>query len=305
MQPVIIEVAINGSCSKARNPHVPIGPEEIAADAIACLDAGASIIHSHIESFELNGKQAAERYLQGWLPALEARPDAIFYGTGAVAPTIEQRCSHTEALAESGAMRMGFIDPGSVNLGGLMEDGLPRLGQSVYANSFDDIDYSFRQLERLRLGPSIAVYEPGFLRTSIAYHRGGKLPRGAFVKFYFAGDHNFLDGAPGYPLFGLPATERGLEAYLEMLDGSELPWAAAVMGGDVGACGMAKLAIERGGHVRVGLEDHASRTRAPSNAELVAEIAAIARRAGRAVATPEQTTRILSLPRQENELDQK
>ncbi|MCB1002583.1 MAG: 3-keto-5-aminohexanoate cleavage protein, partial [Acidimicrobiales bacterium] len=41
--PVIIEVAINGSTSKEQNPHVPEGPGEIAADALACFDAGAAI----------------------------------------------------------------------------------------------------------------------------------------------------------------------------------------------------------------------------------------------------------------------
>src|SRR5215467_5583883 len=35
---------------------------------------------------------------------------------------------------------------------------------------------------------------------------------------------------------------------------SGLPWSAAVLGGDVVGCGLAELAIRRGGHVRVGLE---------------------------------------------------
>ena len=46
--PVIIEAAINGGSTKRRNPNVPREPEEIIADAYACLDAGAAIIHVHV-----------------------------------------------------------------------------------------------------------------------------------------------------------------------------------------------------------------------------------------------------------------
>jgi hypothetical protein len=52
----------------------------------------------------------------------------------------------------------------------------------------------------------------------------------------------------------LPPTRAALDAYLEMLDGASLPWAVAVIGGDVIASGLARLALERGGHLRVGLE---------------------------------------------------
>ena len=61
--PVIIEAAINGATSKERNPNSPLAPEEIAADALACLAAGAAIIHNHIDDFSLTGEVAARRYL--------------------------------------------------------------------------------------------------------------------------------------------------------------------------------------------------------------------------------------------------
>jgi 3-keto-5-aminohexanoate cleavage enzyme len=47
--PVIIEAAINGATKKDKNPNVPITPEEIASDALACIDAGASNIHAHCD----------------------------------------------------------------------------------------------------------------------------------------------------------------------------------------------------------------------------------------------------------------
>ena len=45
--PVIIEAAINGATPKSRNPHVPRSVDEIVIDAVACIDAGASIVHNH------------------------------------------------------------------------------------------------------------------------------------------------------------------------------------------------------------------------------------------------------------------
>jgi uncharacterized protein (DUF849 family) len=293
--PVTIEAAINGVTSKQRNPHVPREPAEIAEDALRCLAAGAAIVHNHIDLLN-SGREAAERYLEAWRVVLRERPDAIVYPTVGFGGGLDERFSHVPFLAESGLVRMSVFDPGSVNLGGIGEDGLP--GGSfdfVYQNTFADIRHAARLCEEHSLGPSISIFEPGFLRTTLAYERAGKLPAGAFVKFYFGGDHDYLTGGSGVG-FGLPPTPVSLDAYLHMLGGSKLPWAVAVIGGDVVRSGMAKLAVERGGHIRVGLEDYAGE-RTPSNEELVRQAVEVAGRAGRAVATCEQASRILCLPR--------
>ena len=44
---VIIRVAVNEMQSKALNPRIPYGPEEVATEAIACAQVGASIVHFH------------------------------------------------------------------------------------------------------------------------------------------------------------------------------------------------------------------------------------------------------------------
>jgi uncharacterized protein (DUF849 family) len=295
-RPVIIEAAINGATPKARNPHVPTSPEEIAADALRCLSAGAALVHNHIDDFSLSGAEAAERYLAGWRPVMREQPEAILYCTVAVGGSVEARFAHVPPLAESGLMRMGVLDPGSVNLGAAGDDGLPGPVEFVYANSYSDIRYVVQQLDDCRLGPSISIFEPGFLRTALVYHRAGKLPRGAFVKFYFGGEQGYLDGKPSGVTFGLPPTTTALEAYLETMRGCDLPWAVAVLGGDVVASGMARLALERGGHVRVGLEDYAG-PRTPTNVELIEEVVALARATGRPIATPAEAAAQLDLPR--------
>lgn len=294
MQPLIIEVALNGGTPKARNAQVPRSPAEITADALACMAAGAAIVHSHIDSLQMTGEAAAARYLEGWSPVLAARPDAILCATVAFAVTPEARFGHYAPLAAAG-MRMGSLDPGSVNLASHGADGLPGAQQIVYATSFADIAYLVDLHIVSKLGPSIAIYEPGFLRAVLAYERAGRLPPGALVKFYFGGPYNMLDGQRSNITFGLPPTATALAAYIEMMDGSALPWSVTVMGGDVTSAGLTRLAIERGGHVRVGLEDFAGE-HMPTNVELVSEVAALAAACGRAVATPAQAAALLGLP---------
>jgi 3-keto-5-aminohexanoate cleavage enzyme len=289
MDPVIVECAINGLTSKTANPHVPIEPSEIAADALACLSAGAAIIHNHIDRNGLDADQAAERYLEGWRPVLAARPDALLYPTIHLDERLRISYEHQLPLAAAG-MRLGLADPGSVNLGGTDASGLPT-GGFIYSNSFDTITRAFDVCRESKLGPSLAIYEPGFLRTVLAWWRAGRLPQGAMAKLYFSTERGYL-GAP----FGLPPTECALNAYLELLQGCDLPWAVSVVGGDLCGTDLAKLALERGGHLHLGLEFYGGE-RQPTNVELVAEAVDLCAKSGREVATPDQAAQILRLPK--------
>lgn len=116
------------------------------------------------------------------------------------------------------------------------------------------------------------------------------------MKLYFGGRYNLLDGKRSDITFGLPPTQKALDAYLELLEGSALPWAVAAIGDCVVETGLAKLAIARGGHVRVGLEDFGGE-RKPDNLELIAEVVALAEAAGRPLATPIEAAQILGLPK--------
>jgi 3-keto-5-aminohexanoate cleavage enzyme len=288
-EPVIIEAAINGATRKDRNPHVPITPEEIAADALACLDAGAAIVHAHCDPVAGPDDEVAARYLAAFQPVWDARPEALLY------PTVNFTAGglsfgHLPRLRAHG-LRVGLLDPGSVNLGGVGPDGLPA-GSFVYANSFDRIASVFALHDEHGLGPSLAIYEPGFLRATVAYWRAGRLPAGSMIKLYLAEDRGYM-GAP----FGLPVTRTGLEAYLEILGDSEcpVPWAVSAVGGDLGRSEVAGLALERGGHLHLGLEFYGG-DRTPTNVSLVEEAVALCERAGRPVATCKEAAEILSLP---------
>jgi 3-keto-5-aminohexanoate cleavage enzyme len=287
--PVILELAVNGATPRSANRHVPRTPEEIAAGIVDGLAHGAAIAHNHNDEpmFTADGVHAVEPYLAAWAPVVERFPDALLYPTmaaGARGIDVATRWAHVEELARRGFMAL--VDPGSVNVG-LLGDGTVPDGAAPgpYANSYADLTHMFARSAALRAAPSISIFEPGFLRTTLTWHRRGLIGPGAIVKLYFGGDLQF----------GMPPTPAALEAYLELLEPSGLPWSVAVLGGDVVGCGLAELAIRRGGHVRVGLEDHAG-DREPSNADLLAEAVALVERLGREPATCTQAREILGVP---------
>ncbi len=292
---VIVEAAINGATSNRANPNVPSTPDEIARDALACMDAGAAIVHNHIDKFGLPAHEAAHRYLDGWRPVLAARPDAPLYPTVNTGPTVEASFSHIEPLVDAVGMRIGLCDAGSVNFGSLDDGGIPR-GGYVYRNSHDDARYQMELCRRLGLGPSMAVFEPGFLRAIRAWCVAGALPAGGMIKLYFGGESGYLGGTGAGVPFGLPPSRRALDAYLELLEGTGVPWSAAVLGGDV--CSdpaFVDAVLDAGGHLHVGLEDcNGVGTR--TNVKLVETAVALIEKSGRRAATPTEAATILRLP---------
>ena len=276
--PVLVEAAINGMSTKERNPHVPITPEEIRADAARCLDAGATIIHAHNHDIRLSGEAAARAYLEAWAPLLAERPDALWYPTLCVAPDPVAKLEHVRLVAEQVPLTMAAVDPGSTNLGGPAADGLPEGG--VYANSYDDIRRAFAFCAEHRLGPQLAIYEPGFLQCVLTYHRAGQLPAGSMVKLYFGGEWGMWARARGVT-FGLPPTRHALLAYLDMLEGTGLPWSVSVWGG---------------GHLHVGLEEHFDPDVKPTNVELVEQAVELIDDVGRPRATSADAVSLLHLP---------
>jgi uncharacterized protein (DUF849 family) len=294
MIPVILEVALNGGTSQASNPHVPRKTDELVADALACLDAGAAIVHTHLSEPGASPERAAELYAEHYAPVLARRPDALFYPTIGAGSDAQARVRHFALLRERLGLRIGLLDPGSVNLGPADALGVPLPSEFIYANSAATVRAHVEFLARWRLAPSVSIFEPGFLRTLLAYQRAGRLPPGALIKLYFGGDAAGPRGGRAAP-FGLPPVPRMLDVYLELLDGCPLPWAVAALGDDVIATGLARHALERGGHLRVGLEDHAG-PRAPTNLELVREAAQLCAELGRPLATPGEAAALLAIP---------
>jgi uncharacterized protein (DUF849 family) len=292
--PVVLEVAVNGVTLPAQNAAVPRRPAEIARDALACLEAGAAIIHTHTDDPVRPPDEAAALYLEAYEPILAKRPDAILYPTIGVGAGVAERYGHHEVLARAGAIRQGLLDTGSVNLGAVGDDGLPIPIDFVYTNSPNDIRHMIERCTALGLGPSVAVFEPGFLRVVLACHRAGTLPSGTLVKFYFSLG-GYLGG--GEPIFSPPPISQALELYLAMLGDAALPWAVAVLGGSIFETPLAAMALERGGHLRVGLEDD---PKAKSNLDEVTRARTLCEEHGRALASTQEAAELLALPKRPN-----
>jgi uncharacterized protein (DUF849 family) len=286
--PTVVEVALNGMTTKEQNPHVPRTVDEIVEDGLRCLDAGASVVHHHNDEPNFGGatRHCAGPYIDVWRRLRAARPGLVLHPTmaGATADsTVEERFAHVVELYDAGLSPVGTCDAGTLALAFPAPDGVRSLAET-FGNSAADVDWILRWCREHEVPVHISIFEPGFLRLILAHHRAGTLPAAVKIQLYLGGERM---------LFGLPATPGGLAAYLAMLEGSGLAWMAAVYGGDVAASGIAALAIERGGHVRVGLEDHHAPPRLARNEELVAEVAALCRAAGRPPATVEEAPKIL------------
>ena len=260
---------------------------EMAASAEACLAAGATIVHAHA-GVPFVGKierHASEPYIEAFAPVLRRHPDAILYPTLPAGPylPIPERFAHMAELADAGILRVAAIDPGTMNWGSFSADGENE--ETIYQNTFGDVRWAFRFCTERRLGCTMSIFEPGFLQIVLQHQRQGTLPRGSVVKLEFSG---------GHLVFGLPANAQGLDAYLSMLGGTGIPWIVNYRDGDF-SDGFGRLVLERGGHVRVGIEDYGGPGQ-PRNEELVAEIVELARSIGRRAARPKEAVEILGLP---------
>ena len=290
--PAIIEVAINGITSPEINPNVPLSPEEIRADALACFDGGAAIIHTHNHDISLTGADAANPYIKAMAPVLADRPDALWYPT-LTSGDHQAKYAHMAMIAAEMPLRMVAVDPGSTNIGGAGPDGLPVGG--TYKNDYAEIRASFDLCRDNGWAPAMAIYEPGFLQCVLTYHRVGQLPAGSMAKLYFGAEWGLSRRSKGVT-FGLPPTKHALLAYLDMLEGTGIPWSVSVWGGDLMATPVARLALELGGHLHVGIEEFYDPDRSPTNQELLAEAVALCNEVGRPIATCTETAEMLDLP---------
>ena len=91
-----------------------------------------------------------------------------------------------------------------------------------------------------------------------------------------------------------PGSVRGLQALADFLPDAPILWSVNNGGGNL--LPLVAAAIERGGHIAIGLGDYAyPELGRPTNAELVREVARIARGCGRELATPAEVRKALGV----------
>ena len=284
---VWLEAALNGPWTRRRQPGIPVARAEIVEQAVACADAGAAIIHLH--AYDEGSGSPRDTY-DLYAPVFEAirrRRDVICYPTVPMGARPSEgpeearaRYEVVERLGRAGLIEWSVVDPGTVTLATFAElrDGADGF---LYANSAADVRVGLQLCDELGLVPSYAVYEPGFLRTGAALRAA--VPGSSRPVYRFMFSTAFA--------FGLPPAEWALDSCLRLLGECDAgsPWMIAGLGVELDE--LWDVAVERGGHLRVGLED-APLACAKSNVELVAEASRALQQSGRALATPSEIRRV-------------
>ena len=285
LEKLIINAALTGMVpTKKDNPNVPVKVDEISLDCARCYKAGASIFHLHARDENGNPTYRKDIYEDIIIRVRQQCPEAIICVScsGRVFNTFEKR---SEVLDLSGNAKP---DMASLTLGSL---NFPKQA------SVTDPEMIRRLAEAMNergIVPELEVFDFGMVDYArFLIQRGILQP-----PYYF----NVLLGSLGT----LSATPAHLVSLV-----SDLPenatWAAAGIGKfQFFVHGMA---ITMGGHVRVGLEDNlfldAQKKKPATNLTLIQRLVKLSEAAGREIASPRETRRIIGLQGRHSSLSER
>jgi uncharacterized protein (DUF849 family) len=256
--------------------------EQMVAEALSCIDAGAGIVHHH-HDMRLEPRDATAQLTEVGRRVLAARPGTLVYTDYLTGKKASDENAHLRPMAEAGVLTMFAIDPGITTFGSFDHDGLPT---RTYTDGlrFSEAHEMVAFSKEMGVPISLGVFEPGQLRWIVAYDARTRFSPGTMVKLYFGGGH-MVDRPHTVGInFGLPPTPEALDVYLAMMGDCELPWIVSLFGDPLLESPLARHALERGGHLRVGIEDAAGMSDL-TNAEMVAAAVALAQDVGRPIAT--------------------
>ena len=125
------------------------------------------------------------------------RPDAILYPTVGFGGDIVQRYAHIAAARRGGADAHERLRSRLGESRRRRPRTVCRAARSISSTRTASATSATWRSSASSTGSVRASRSssPGFLRATLAYHRAGRLPAGAFVKFYFGGDADYLGGA--------------------------------------------------------------------------------------------------------------
>lgn len=261
--PLIVAVAPNGARKTKRDhPRVPITPVEIAQDARACLETGASMLHLHVR--DAHGAHSLDADLY------RAAIDAVTAEVGdrlVIQVTTEAvgRYSPDQQMACVRAVR-----PEAVSLA--VRELIPDADHEARAAAF--LDWCRRE----RVAIQYILYDVADLERLNDLRARGIVPRRDPFRLYVLGRHAGAKGGDPDDLLPFVTHEGGCND----------PWAVCAFGPKETAC--ATVACAMGGHVRVGFENNLhlpDGAVANGNADLVAAAVNGARAVGRPVADAE------------------
>ena len=252
LRPVFIEAALNGPWSQRRQPLMPVTTDALIAEGIDCARAGASVIHIHV--YDPDTGQQFENFdaYRAVIEGIREYEDVIVYptlplsGFGKTDQTFsaEARFKTVKKLAKAGLLEWSVIDPGTTQITELDPTNSEQV-QFLYINSEAEIRYGLELASRYDFVPSFAIYEPGFLRLGASLFRNTKGCPRPIYRFMFSDKFSF----------GFPAEEIYLLAYIDLLKQTNPEAVWMIAGLQVNLRRIISTCLERGGHVRTGLED--------------------------------------------------
>jgi uncharacterized protein (DUF849 family) len=288
-QTLVIEAAV--SPFRADAPVADAGG--VIAESIACIAAGSAVVHHHHDQ-RLERDAAIARLIDTCRAILDAQPGALLYPGILSGRTPAEHMAHLAPMAEAGVLGMAPLDPGAAVPYDLDDEGLPT-GHGWVWNPFSISKKVAASMQEHSVPLALGVYEPVQLRWALAMEAAGKLVPGTMVKLYFGGTNSLFRLGHQAINFGLPPTIQALDMYLSMLEGSNLPWMVGVMGDNLLDLPLARYTLERGGHLRVGIEDLGGvGSGETANVATVERAVALADEVGRAVATTDNALAVLA-----------
>jgi 3-keto-5-aminohexanoate cleavage enzyme len=285
MSRTIVTCALTGVLTDPAQHHVPVTPEQMAKEARAAFDAGASVMHVHFRQ-----QAPGKGHLPSWDPAValeiaqairEACPGVIFnQSTGVVGPDIAgplacMRAIHPEIAA---------CNAGSLNYIKVKRDGTWAWKPMLFDNPVEKVEAFLGAMAETGALPEFECFDVGIARCVGMYARTG----------LYSGhlDYNFVMGVES----GMPADPALLPILVEIA-APGATWQVTAIGRE-NVWPLHQRTAELGGNLRTGLEDTfylPDGSKATSNGPLVEAIVRIAREAGREIASPTEARTMLHL----------
>ncbi len=284
MDKAILTCALNGVLTNPKQHPVPVTPAEMAASAKQAYDAGASIMHIHFRSQEPD-----MGHFPSWDPAVaaacseairEACPGVIInQTTGTVGPDV----SGPIACIESIKPEIAACNAGSLNYLKVRRDGNWAWPPMLFDNPVEKVQQMLTAMQTVGARPEFECFDVGIVRSIELYKRTGMTE---------TAQYNFVMGVAS----GMPVDSDLLKLLLKYKD-QESTWQCTLIGRQE-IWDVHQSTAELGGMLRTGVEDTfylPSGERTSGNGQLIEHLAACAKRAGRAVASPADAREILGL----------
>ena len=296
----IISCAVTGSAhTPSMSEHLPVTPEEIAAQSVDAVQAGAAIVHLHARD-PLTGQPTADPdVFMRFLPQIKERTNAVVNITtgGAMTMSIDDRL----AAARRARPELASMNMGSMNFGVFPAAEVDRVWKhdweqrylrssesAVFTNTFEQIATTLRELgDGAGTRFEYECYDVGHL-YNLAHMADRGLAKPPFLVQCIFGVLGGIGADPDNLQHMVTIADRlfGDDYYLSAFAAGrhQMPFATQ--------------SALLGGHVRVGLEDSLYIGRgelATSNAQQVAKVARILTELGRDIATPDEARALLNL----------